>query len=481
MPLLVSSPISPDRVFRRLPQPLKTLAASVHGARLARRRYGGVGRVDATERLVDAALERERWDAPTWQSWLDERRDSMLRHAASKVPHYRRHWRGESGKGEPSTHLADWPILEKDGVRRAPESFVADDSPRLYREATSGTTGTPLRLFRSAAVEREWYALFEARSRRWYGVDRWTPWAILGGRLVVPPERTAPPFWVWNAGLRQLYLSSYHLRPDWIGHALGEMARRGVRHIYGYPSAVHELARAVLDADGSTAEAGRRLGLQVVVTNAEPLLDVQRRDIDAAFGCPARETWGMAELVAAAGECEHGRMHLWPEVGVVEVDDEQEVIGTTLIARDQPLIRYRLGDRLAETPPKPGTATCRCGRTLPVIAGLEGRVDDVLVLPDGRRVGRLDPVFKGDLAIREAQIVQESPTRVRLRFVPAERFADSSRQELRRRLAERLGGQDQDQIEITLEAVDRIPRDANGKFRAVVRAFEPRLDRGHGP
>ena len=468
-------PISADRVFRRLPQPLKTLAASAHGARLARRRYGGVGRVDATERLVDEALERERWDASTWQHWLDERRDSMLRHAASGVPHYRSHWKGKPS----STDLADWPILEKDAVRRAPESFIAECSPKLYPETTSGTTGTPLRLVRSAAVEREWYALFEARSRRWYGVDRFTPWAILGGRLVVPPERTEPPFWVWNAGLNQLYLSSYHLRPDWVAHALGEMACRGVRHVYGYPSAVHQLARAAIDAGGSATEAARRVGLKVVVTNAEPLLDVQRRDIEAAFGCPVRETWGMAELVAAAGECEHGKMHLWPEVGVVEVDDDQEVIATTLIARDQPLIRYRLGDRLAETPPAPGDTSCPCGRTLPVIAGLEGRVDDALVLADGRRIGRLDPVFKGDLPIREAQIVQDTPTRVRLSFVPADGFDDSSRLELRQRLADRLGGgQDQDQLEIVLDAVERIPRDANGKFRAVVRAFD--LDQEHG-
>ena len=461
--------MSPDRVFRRLPEPLKALAASVHGARLAHRRYGGVGPVAVTERLVDEALERERWDAATWQSWLDQCLGSMLRRAASKVPHYRSGWHGE-----PSSDLAQWPVLDKDVVRQTPESFVADGSPKLYGEATSGTTGTPLRLFRSAAVERQWYALFEARSRRWYGVDRFTPWAILGGRLVVPPERKEPPFWVWNAGLRQLYLSSYHLRPGWIAQAVEEMARRGIQHIYGYPSAVHELARAVLDAD---PQAGLRLGLKVVVTNAEPLLEIQRRDIEAAFGCPARETWGMAELVAAAGECEYGRLHLWPEVGIVEVDEEREVIATTLIARDQPLIRYRLGDRLAETPPTPGESTCRCGRTLPVISGLEGRVDDVLVLPDGRRVGRLDPVFKGDLALREAQIVQQAPSLVVLRYVPADGFDDGCRRRLCRRLADRLGGEDL--VEIVLEPLDRIPRDANGKFRSVIRSFDPQAGDRH--
>ena len=34
---------------------------------------------------------------------------------------------------------------------------------------------------------------------------------VLGGQLVAPVTQTKPPFWVWNAGLNQLYLSSYHL------------------------------------------------------------------------------------------------------------------------------------------------------------------------------------------------------------------------------------------------------------------------------
>lgn len=499
MALSRSSRLSADRLFRRLPQPLKTLAASAHGARLARRRYGGVGKVPATEALVAAALEREHWDADRWRGYLEERTVAMLRHAASRVPYYRELWQQRGSSAAPDD-LAQWPVLEKETLRRRPEDFITDDAPKFYAESTSGTTGTPLRLVRSAATERAWYALFEARSRRWYGVDRFTPWAILGGRLVTPPERSEPPFWVWNAGLRQLYLSSYHLGPGRAVAYLDAMARRCVRHIYGYPSALHELARAVLDA---APEAGRRLGLEVIVTNAEPLLDVQRRTLEAAFGCPVRETWGMAELVAAAGECEEGSLHLWPEVGLVEVDsvevdsrelDDGEVIATTLLARDQPLVRYRLGDRLAAAPDPPGEVACPCGRTLPVIDGLEGRVDDVLILPDGRRVGRLDPVFKGDLPLHEAQIVQDAPDRVRLRYVPAEDFGDDDRRELRRRLAERLGGSGSGSgavseavsgadasppgLEIRLESMVRIPREENGKFRAVVRTFDPETPGG---
>ena len=80
-------------------------------------------------------------------------------------------------------------------------------------------------------------------------------------------------------------------------------------------------------------------------------------------------------------------------------------------------------------------------------------------------------MFKGDLPLREAQIVQESETRVRLLYVPALGFSGDDERELLRRLEERLGGPGA--LEIVLDEVDQVPRDPNGKFRAVVRSFNP--------
>ena len=85
-----------------------------------------------------------------------------------------------------------------------------------------------------------------------------------------------------------------------------------------------------------------------------------------------------------------------------------------------PLIRYKVGDLGSlSTSEQP----CGCGRTLPILDCVEGRADDVLLTRDGRRVGRLDPVFKTRLPLREAQIIQESLSRVRVRFVPGPHFS----------------------------------------------------------
>jgi phenylacetate-CoA ligase len=300
---------------------------------------------------------------------------------------------------------------------------------------------------------RAWYALFEARCRHWYGVSRHDRWGMLGGQLVAPASQRRPPFWVWNAGLNQLYLSSYHLAPDLIPHYLDALRSYRVTYLLGYTSALYALATAVLESGGCGPQ------MKVVITNAEPVFDYQRQAIAKAFRCPVRETYGMAEMVAAASECEAGRLHLWPEAGVTEVV-EGELICTGLMNPDMPLIRYRVGDRgaLADA-----GESCPCGRTLPMLAGIEGRLDDVLYTADGRAIGRLDPVFKANLPVREAQIVQERLDHIRVRYVPAPGYNAAAGASIVARLQDRLGP-----VKVTLEELPEIPRTAAGKFRAVV-------------
>jgi phenylacetate-CoA ligase len=87
-----------------------------------------------------------------------------------------------------------------------------------------------------------------------------------------------------------------------------------------------------------------------------------------------------------------------------------------------------------------------------------------VVTADGRRIGRLDPVFKRALAIREAQIIQEEIGRVRVKVVAADGFSERDIEAIGSGLRERLGPA----MEIVFERVDRIPRTRAGKFRAVV-------------
>jgi phenylacetate-CoA ligase len=381
----------------------------------------------------------------------------VLDRAARCVPYYRDLWqaRRQAGDRKSWDYLEHWPLLEKETLRGNPRAFVADDCSMasLFHEQTSGTTGTPLHIWRTRHSLRGRYALYEARHRRWYGVTRFDRWAILGGQAVIPAQQRRPPFWVWNAALRQLYLSSHQVASAFVADYFGALARYRVRYLWGYPSSLYSLAYHAL-RQGLHID-----GIKVVITNAESLSTTQRQTIGAAFRCPVRETYGMVEFVAAAGECEHGALHDWPDVGVLETGENSEFLCTGLQNPDMPLIRYRLGDC--------GSApiwdhACPCGRRLPILREIQGRISDVLVTADGRRVYWLNPVFYGQ-AVREAQIVQSFSGEVQVRYVRDAGFTSATAQTILRRLHDRLGP-----VAVELLPVNHIPRGASGKFQPVI-------------
>jgi phenylacetate-CoA ligase len=454
------------RVYHRLPAPARSIAATLEGYYLRWWRYGPM-----TERLREEAIEREHWSAEQWRNWREARLAYVLERAATRVPYYRDQWSARRRHGDRASWalLENWPILEKETVRQTPRAFVADDCSvrRMFHLRTSGTTGTPLEMWRTHDAVRGLYGIGLARTRGWHGVGLADRRAMLGGQLVTPVRQRRPPFWVWNAGLRQLYMSSYHLAPDLIPSYLDALVRHRVVYLVGYASSLHALAQAAL-------RAGRRdLRMVVALTSAERLDDDQRRAITEAFQCPVRETYGMAENVAAATECPSGRLHLWPEVGHIEVLDGGtpvptggfgEFVCTGLLNADMPLIRYRLADCGRFAPP---SERCACGRTLPLISGIEGRTTDLLLTRDGRRVFWLNPVLYG-LPVRQAQFVQETLDRIVVRYVADPGFNAESEGTIIQRLRERMGD-----VQVELAEVAEIPRTMGQKLRSVICNVSP--------
>jgi len=455
-------------LYHRLPPPARNLAATLRGYYLRSWRYG-----PETERLVEEALEREQWSPEQWKRWQEERLAYVLHRAATQVPYYREQWNRRRRQGDRASWevLENWPILEKEPLRANPRAFVADDCDihRMFHEHTSGTTGKPLDLWWSRETVRAWYALFEARWRRWYGVSRHDRWAILGGQLVTPVTQRKPPFWVWNRALNQLYMSTFHLSREVVPFYLQALSRYRIKYLYGYTSSLNVLAQEIIRS-GYTCPP-----MAVVLTNAEPLFEYQRQAISQAFGCSVHETYGMGEIVIGASECSAGHLHLWPEVGWVEVFQDKDdfpanrgevgrLISTSLLNIDMPLVRYAVGDRSAGILTKePNECECK----LPILAKIEGRSNDLLVTRDGRQIYWLNPVFYG-IPIQEAQIIQDSLDQIRVRYVPAATFSSEDARSIIARLQQRLGD-----VEVILEATDAIPRGPNGKFRAVVCQIPP--------
>lgn len=429
------------RIYQRLPHWIANELASFYGARMDRLRYG-----EETEILVAQALERDYWSPKQWQDYQTAETEELLRFAR-RCPGY----------ANAPANWQDWPILEKEQLRRNPQRYLVPDWPKrdLVVEHTSGSTGTPLTLFRPKEAFRRWYALFEARIRLWHGVNRQVRWANVGGKAIVDPGRSRPPFWVWNRASHQLVLSSYHLAPAHLPAYLQALQHYDIQVLWGYPSSIHALALA-------QKRIRQTHSLRVILTNAEPLYQHQRRDMEEAFRVPVRETYGLTEIVAGASECEQGSLHQWPDVGLTETlaegDLSGEMLCTGFLNHAQPLVRYRCGDALSLE-----SGTCSCGRTLPLLARIEGRCDDAILTADGRSIGRLDTLIKDRFPIMEAQFIQERVGALLFRYVPDEHFSDADRDRLLKHFAQYLQG-----MTLELEPVSSLERGANGKVKGVI-------------
>jgi hypothetical protein len=101
------------------------------------------------------------------------------------------------------------------------------------------------------------------------------------------------------------------------------------------------------------------------------------------------------------------------------------------------------------------------------MTSLEGRVSDVLVRPDGRKVSAyaVKANCKSFLTTRAAQLVNDGPGRARFIVVP---MAGADLEALRRALVadvQRMTGPD---MAVTVEYVTEITVPANGKLPQVV-------------
>jgi phenylacetate-CoA ligase len=419
------------------------------------------------QRMVREWEDSVRWPAERLLDLQRRRLVRLVEHARNHVPYYRdlpEPSRAEDPAEAIQKTLSQIPPLEKWVYRDQPRAFLASNlHPRvLVRGSTSGTTGSALPLWCTPEALAEEYASVW-RMRRSCGVaSPREPNLTFNGSMVVPFDQTKPPFWRSSAYDRRTLFSVYHMTPDNLWSYVDAAHRVPARYVEGYPSAIHLIARAMLEQDRPLPP-GR---IAAVFTSSESLLAFQRQTIEKAFNAPVRDRYGVSEKSVSMTECERGSLHVDMEFGIVEVEGEPNPDGTvtgpllvTGLAGDAtPMFRYRIGDvgtRVSDP--------CPCGRPGEVFQHVDGRIEDYVLTPDGRLIGRLDHIFKQQYQVAEAQILQETRSAIDIFVVPREGYNEASAALLLKEARARLGSE----IEIRIHIVSDIRREPNGKFRAV--------------
>jgi phenylacetate-CoA ligase len=181
--------------------------------------------------------------------------------------------------------------------------------------------------------------------------------------------------------------------------------------------------------------------------------------------------YGAQEFGRFAFECEeHSGYHIVTDNVAVEFvngkesmnfGDNGEVIITDLNNNIMPLIRYKLGDIAI-----PLKKTCCCGRGLPLIKEIEGREDDYLILPSGRRISpRNINVLEDIPGISAYRTIQEAKDRFVVKLVKGYEFSEKTIQVVKQRIEMGVLGE---KVEVSVELVTELPKERTGKMRAVL-------------
>ena len=449
-----------DSIYRLLPLPLQNLSISMYGIYWHWLRFGG-----DYKQSEKGYRDRETFSKADWDKYQHQRLIRLARIAVEKVPYYRSTWNQDQKKAALRGNLSELPLLEKEPLRKNPMDFVCED--RLHTRYrifyTSGTTGTPISTFWTTSELRDSLAVREVRSANWAGVSFKLPRATFSGRIVEPKPDSQGPFYRYNAAERQVYFSPFHVRPDTAHYYVEALRKHRIQWMTGYAVSYYLLAKFILESGLEVPK------LKAVITTSEKLTAEMRSVMEKAYRCPIFEEYSTVENSLFASECEHGRLHVSPDVGIIEIlrpdgsycepGEPGEVVTTCLMKTLQPLIRFRLGDIAAWD-----NETCPCGRSMPVIKEVVGRIEDVVIGPDGRQMVRFHGIFVDQPHIIEGQIIQESIAEIIVKIVPTSDYSQDDTDEIIQRIQQRLGLN----VVVKVEKVNEIPRLSSGKFQAVI-------------
>jgi phenylacetate-CoA ligase len=451
-----------EKIYYYLPVILQNVAVSLKGLMLESTRKGRIYR-EEKEKII----ARTSWSTEQFAQYERENFCSMLEHAIMYVPFYRLWWETKKLKIPSQCSLIDIidvPVITKDKLKSSTGNYISTekDISKIVKINTTGTTGAPLEVICSRDTRQMNYAFYDAYLTS-IGVDPTKKSITIGGRIIVSPNVTKPPFWRYSIFQKKLLMSSYHLNNNNIGSYIKKIESFNPEYIEAYPSSIHTIANYML-------ENNIRVHCNTIVTSAETLYSEQREVIEKAFSTKVFDHYGCAEMCVFVAQCKYGRYHVRSDFGMLEILDENDmpvdveklgrVVCTGFINKVMPFIRYSIGDIAAYS----GITHCECGLNTPVLREIYGRADDMLITADGRKIGRMSPVMKG-LPVRESQFIQRKIGELDVLIVPEEKYSELSDTDRVIEAVELRMGKD---CKVNVYLVDKIQRGKGGKFKSVI-------------
>jgi phenylacetate-coenzyme A ligase PaaK-like adenylate-forming protein len=450
-------------------------------------------------RLGRELIGHDRWTGAELAAHQRRRLEEMVRHAAASSPFYRERYAGIGLGPDGPVELGQLPTVDKATVMDRFDDLVTDRRLTLaaveahldglagdqlldgrYRAmATGGSTGRKGVFVADRPEWRQYLAGF-LRWNHYMGLKPRLP-----RRLRIASIAAARPLHMSYRMAASIDVGLYRVLRLEAATAPAAMVEALNRHqpefLYAYGSVLGLLAAEQLE--------GRlRISPAIIASSGETHTDELRDAIRAAWGTSSFELYGMTEAGIIGSHCErHTGIHLFEDQAIFEVVDERDrpvpdgqlghkLLVTNLVTRTQPLIRYEVSDMVSMA-----TERCPCGRPFRLLAGIEGRNDDILHLPTAAggttavHPLALRTALAGIPGLSQYKVVHDADgLHVRVALRPGADPAEAVHL-VTTRLAAKLSAQGATHTTVQVELRDTLQdeRDTAGKFKLV----ESRLPR----
>jgi phenylacetate-CoA ligase len=407
------------------------------------------------------------WTYKKIQSYQEMKLATLLKHCVDNVPFYKK-WFKENGYKADDINMQNLhllPVIDKSFLRENLIQFIATGykEPIEYAK-TSGSTGVPLLFPKSLAASAIQLAAMY-RGHKWHGVELGDKEARLWGIPVNKKTRYLAQF--TDILLNRFREKEYNLSHDVLNDFCARLAIHKPAYLMGYTSMVAQFARYLLENDRSSSE----YKFKMVKCTSETIHDSDRKIVESVFGCSLVSEYGAAETGLISFQCKEGSHHLMSDCCIVEFIDPKEDVGdlrlkevlvTNLDNFAMPIVRYRIGDLAI-----PSSSVCSCGRELPLVEKIVGRVSDIIKTSDGGKWHSivLYYIMKGlaenHSGIMQFKVIQKKLDNLEFLLVIDNTFTKATEDYLRRQCYKLFG----EKMEIDITYVDQIPREPSGKLR----------------
>jgi phenylacetate-CoA ligase len=410
--------------------------------------------LEKTQYLPVEALRKRQW----------ERFLEMVRFAYERNPFYKELY-DASGVGPDdigsSADVAGLPVVRKEDIRNNSSRMISRgyENLRLLRFKTGGSTGKSLELFITEECS-EMRNACAIRHDRWSGWKPGEPVGALWGNPLLPKD--------FKDRLKNLlisptiYLDTMEVTEKSVRKFVREWLQVNPTLLFGHAHSIYLLARFVRDL---SIDAVRP---RAIISTSMMLLANERRFIEETFGVRVFDRYGCEEVSLIGSECEkHEGLHMNIEHLYIEFmrDDGRyarpgepgRIIVTDLMNRAMPFIRYEVEDVGV-----PSDKMCSCGRGLPLMENVTGRLADFLIKQDGTKVAGVS-LIENTLTkvpgIDQMQIIQESMELIVLNIVPGKSYTHTAGETVSLYLEKLFG------IEVKMNLVTYIKQEKSGKYR----------------